>query len=65
MAEHTLEANVRAGHPHYRTVTAAKNIESLSRVDGAEIFIFGPADFPRPLATGQWKDLGCRRTPEG
>ena len=60
LAEHTAEANEHVlVIPIIETVRAAKNISSLVKVDGVELFFFGPADFSSTAGhRGQWQGPG-------
>jgi 2-keto-3-deoxy-L-rhamnonate aldolase RhmA len=48
--------------PIIETVRAGKNIEDLCRVDGVELFQFGPADYSSTAGhKGQWEGPGVAR----
>ena len=60
LAEHTAVANDHVlVIPIVETVTGGKNIASLCKIDGVEIFFFGPADYSASSGyTGQWEGPG-------
>ena len=60
MTEHTAEANQHVlVVPILESVHAIPNISELCRVDGAEVFFFGPADFSASAGfKGQWEGPG-------
>ncbi len=60
IAEHTGEANDHVFVvPILETVRAAANVAELSRVDGVELYYFGPADFSASAGhRGQWEGPG-------
>jgi len=60
MIEHTAEANEHVLLvPIIETVAAGRNIESLAKVDGTELFFFGPADYSSTAGhRGQWEGPG-------
>jgi len=59
-AEHTAEANEHVlVVPIIETVTAGRNIESLCKVKGVDLFFFGPADYSSTAGyRGQWEGPG-------
>jgi 2-dehydro-3-deoxyglucarate aldolase/4-hydroxy-2-oxoheptanedioate aldolase len=60
LPEHTAEANEHVlVVPIIETVTAGRNIDSLCKVNGAELFFFGPADYSSTAGhRGQWEGPG-------
>jgi len=60
LAEHTAEANAHVlVVPLLETVRAAAQVAALSRVEGAELFLLGPADFSASAGyRGQWEGPG-------
>jgi 2-keto-3-deoxy-L-rhamnonate aldolase RhmA len=60
LVEHTAEANEHVlVVPILETVRAAENVTELCRVEGVEIFFFGPADFSASAGyRGQWEGPG-------
>jgi phosphoglycerate dehydrogenase-like enzyme/2-keto-3-deoxy-L-rhamnonate aldolase RhmA len=60
LAEHTAEANAHVlVVPILETVRAAAEVETLSRVEGAELYLLGPADFSASAGyRGQWEGPG-------
>ncbi|MDG3006088.1 HpcH/HpaI aldolase family protein [Paludisphaera mucosa] len=63
MAEHTAEANDSVlVVPIIETVVAPDEVERMTRVDGVEVFFFGPADFSSNAGfRGQWEGPGVAR----
>jgi len=59
-AQHTAEANEHVlVVPIIETVTAGRNIESLCKVKGVDLFFFGPADYSSTAGyRGQWEGPG-------
>jgi 2-keto-3-deoxy-L-rhamnonate aldolase RhmA len=71
LVEHTRDANTHVlVVPLIETVTAGKNIAALCKVDGVDLFYFGPADYSSTAGyKGQWEGpgvaeaiLACRDT---
>ncbi|MGP0068684.1 MAG: HpcH/HpaI aldolase family protein [Isosphaeraceae bacterium] len=60
LAEHTAEANDHVlVIPIIETVRTADSVSSMCRVDGVDIFFFGPADFSATAGfRGQWEGPG-------
>jgi 2-keto-3-deoxy-L-rhamnonate aldolase RhmA len=60
LAEHAAEADEHVlVVPIIETVRAGQNIEELCRVDGVELFQFGPADYSSTAGfKGQWEGPG-------
>ena len=60
LVEHTRDANERVlVVPIIETVTAGKNVEALCKVDGVDVFYFGPADYSSTAGyKGQWEGPG-------
>jgi 2-keto-3-deoxy-L-rhamnonate aldolase RhmA/quercetin dioxygenase-like cupin family protein len=60
LGEHTAEANEHVlVVPIIETVTAGRNIDSLCKMNGAELFLFGPADYSSTAGhRGQWEGPG-------
>lgn len=60
LAQHTAEANDNVlVIPLIETVTAGRNIDQLLRVNGSELFFFGPADYSSTAGyRGQWEGPG-------
>ena len=60
MVEHTAEANEHVlVLPIIETVRSVQQISQMCAVDGAEIFLFGPADFSSTAGhRGQWEGPG-------
>jgi 2-keto-3-deoxy-L-rhamnonate aldolase RhmA/quercetin dioxygenase-like cupin family protein len=60
LVEHTAEADENVlVVPIIETVRAGKNIEELCRVDGVDLFQFGPADYSSTAGfKGQWEGPG-------
>ncbi|MBS0265759.1 MAG: cupin domain-containing protein [Planctomycetes bacterium] len=60
LVEHTAEADEHVlVVPIIETVRAGKNIEELCRVDGVDLFQFGPADYSSTAGyKGQWEGPG-------
>jgi 2-keto-3-deoxy-L-rhamnonate aldolase RhmA len=60
LAEHAAEANDHVlVVPILETVRAAANLDALLKVDGVELFQFGPADFSSSAGhRGQWEGPG-------
>jgi 2-keto-3-deoxy-L-rhamnonate aldolase RhmA len=63
MVEHTAEADAEVlVVPIVETVRTADEIDRMTRVDGAEVFFFGPADFSSTAGyKGQWEGPGVGR----
>jgi len=59
-AEHTAEANAHVLIvPIIESVRAIKNIAEMCKVDGIDVFFFGPADFSASAGfRGQWEGPG-------
>lgn len=59
-AQHVREADENVlVVPLIETVTAGKNIEEMCRIDGVDVFFFGPADFSATAGyPGQWEGPG-------
>lgn len=62
-AHHTQEANENVlVVPLIETVTAGRNILKLCQVGGAELFLFGPADYSSTAGyRGQWEGPGVAK----
>jgi len=60
LVQHTQEANEHVlVVPIIETVTAGRNIKELCRVDGVDLFFFGPADYSSSAGyRGQWEGPG-------
>ncbi len=60
LAEHTAEANAHVlVVPIIESAAATKAVPQMCRVDGVDIFFFGPADFSSTLGyRGQWEGPG-------
>ncbi len=60
MVEHAQEANQNVlVVPMIESVTARRNFQDLCRVDGVELFFFGPADYSSTAGhRGQWEGPG-------
>jgi 2-keto-3-deoxy-L-rhamnonate aldolase RhmA/quercetin dioxygenase-like cupin family protein len=60
LAQHTQEANQHVLIvPIIETVTAGRNVEELCKVNSAELFFFGPADYSSTAGhRGQWEGPG-------
>jgi 2-keto-3-deoxy-L-rhamnonate aldolase RhmA len=60
LREHTAEANDHVlVVPIIETVTARRNIDALCKVNGAEMFFFGPADYSSTAGhRGYWEGPG-------
>jgi 2-keto-3-deoxy-L-rhamnonate aldolase RhmA len=63
MAEHTAEANENVlVVPIVETVRAADEIDAMVKVEGVDVFFFGPADFSSTAGhRGQWEGPGVAR----
>lgn len=59
-AEHAAEANDQVlVVPIIESLRAAKEVKAMSKVEGAEVFFFGPADFSASAGyCGQWQGPG-------
>src|SRR6185436_7642206 len=60
LLQHTQEANDHVlVVPIIETVTAGRNIKTLCKVSGVELFLFGPADYSSTAGyRGQWEGPG-------
>lgn len=63
LVDHTAEANAQVlVVPIIESVRAVSAVPAMSRVDGAEVFFFGPADFSASAGyRGQWEGPGVAK----